>query len=132
MRHKNSLIVIIALVILSLLSLVASQKLSFDLSRAQAESAQNLKKSEEKVREEMIVISRQLGVTCTECHNVQDFKNGDKKTFKVGLEHIKLTEMLRENGMNGKSGRPEASCFMCHHGKLRPDYKEALPTEGKH
>ncbi|RYZ62579.1 MAG: photosynthetic reaction center cytochrome c subunit [Proteobacteria bacterium] len=91
--------------------------------RAYTESAAKMKTNEERVREEMIVISRQLGVTCAECHNVQNFANGDKKTFKVSKDHMRIVETLRGNGFDGKKG-PEASCFMCHQGKLRPDYKE--------
>lgn len=90
-----------------------------------SESASKLKTNEEKVRQEMIVISRQLGVTCTECHNVQNFASDEKKTFKVAKDHMRITETLRTNGFDGKKG-PEASCFMCHQGKLRPDYKEVL------
>jgi len=91
--------------------------------KAYTESAAKLKTTEEKIREEMIVISRQLGVTCSECHNVQNFANADKKAFKVSKDHMRIVETLRGNGFDGKKG-PEASCFMCHQGKLRPDYQE--------
>lgn len=100
-------------------------KLQISLGEAQAESAVGLKKSEEKIRAEMIVISRQLGVTCTECHNVQNFKSDEKKNFRIGLEHMKITQMLRDKGFDGKKG-PEASCYMCHQGELKPDFKEDL------
>jgi hypothetical protein len=78
---------------------------------------------EEKIRQEMVTISRELGVTCVECHNVQNFKDDKKKTFKVSREHMKLTQVLKENGFDGKKG-PMATCYMCHRGKLMPDYKE--------
>lgn len=103
-------------------------KLQISLTQAAAESAIGLKKSEEKVRAEMVVISRQLGVTCTECHNVQNFKSDEKKSFRVSLEHMKITQMLREKGFDGKKG-PEASCYMCHRGDLRPSFKENLAEE---
>ncbi|MGZ3769810.1 MAG: hypothetical protein ACXVCP_09290 [Bdellovibrio sp.] len=79
--------------------------------------------NEEKIREEMIVFSKELGVTCSECHNVQNFSDGSRKSFKVGKEHMKLTQMLKENGFDGKKG-PMSTCYMCHRGKLMPDYKE--------
>ena len=88
-----------------------------------SESASTLKTTEEKIRKDMIVISRQLGVTCTECHNVQNFASDEKKSFKVAKDHMRITETLRGNGFDGKKG-PEVSCFMCHQGKLRPGYKE--------
>lgn len=89
------------------------------------ESASKLKTSEEKVRQEMIVMSRQLGVTCSECHNVQNFASDEKKTFKVAKDHMRIVATLRGNGFDGKKG-PEASCYMCHQGTLRPEYKETL------
>lgn len=88
-----------------------------------AESVTKFVTKEEKIREQMVTISRELGVTCTACHNVQNFASDEKKTFKVGREHMKLTQMLKENGFDGKKG-PESTCYMCHRGKLRPDYKE--------
>jgi hypothetical protein len=73
----------------------------------------------------MIVISRQLGVTCTECHNLQNFASDEKKSFKVAKDHMRIVETLHSSGFDGKKG-PEASCYMCHKGQLRPDYKENL------
>jgi hypothetical protein len=91
--------------------------------KAHTESAAALKTNEEKVRQDMIVISRQLGVTCNECHNVQNFAAADLKSFKVSKDHMRIVATLKANGFDGKKG-PEVSCFMCHQGKLHPDYKE--------
>lgn len=90
-------------------------------SSAQAQSAQELKKSEEQVRHEMLTISNQLGLTCIDCHNTSNFASDEKKNFKISQEHIKITQMLKENGFDGKRG-PEASCYMCHRGELKPAY----------
>lgn len=95
-----------------------------------AQSVTQFVTTEEKIREEMITISRELGVTCTECHKVQNFKDDSKKTFKVSKEHMKLTQMLRENGFDGKKG-PQATCYMCHRGKLVPDFKEPLSSKAQ-
>ena len=93
------------------------------LPQAMAESVEKFISKEEKIRQEMVVISRELGVTCTECHKVTNFRDSSKKTFKVSQDHMKLTQMLKENGMDGKKG-PMATCYMCHRGLLMPDYKE--------
>lgn len=93
--------------------------------KGHTESASKIKVKEEQVRKEMIVISRQLGVTCTECHNVQNFASDEKKLFKVAKDHMRIVETLRGNGFDGKKG-PEATCYMCHQGELKPDYKENL------
>jgi predicted translin family RNA/ssDNA-binding protein len=95
---------------------------------AHSESVSSFVTKEEQIREQMITISRELGVTCTECHKVSNFTDKSKKSYKVGLEHMKLTQMLKENGMDGKKGAM-ATCYMCHRGKLMPDYKE--PSDSK-
>lgn len=98
------------------------------IPQAHSESVTKFVTKEEKIREEMIVISRELGVTCTECHNVQNFRDDSKKTFKVSKDHMKITQMLKENGFDGKKG-PMSTCYMCHRGKLKPDYKEPLSAK---
>ncbi|MEK2688003.1 hypothetical protein [Bdellovibrio sp. GT3] len=95
---------------------------------ALAQSIQKFVKTEEMIREEMVTISRELGVTCAECHNVQNFTDSSKKSFKVSKEHMKLTQMLKENGFDGKKG-PTATCYMCHRGKVQPDYKEPVSAK---
>jgi hypothetical protein len=97
-----------------------------------AETPENLKKSEDRMRQEMIVISRQLGVTCTECHNVKNFKDNAKVGFKVGKLHIKSVEMLKANGFSGENGEPLASCFLCHQGQLHFSYKEKINDHNRH
>lgn len=89
-----------------------------------AQTAEKIKKTEEEIRQEMIKISRQLGVTCTECHTTKNFKSDEKPNFKVSLSHMKVVEQLKQNGMSGKGNEPEASCYMCHRGHLKYAYKE--------
>jgi hypothetical protein len=96
--------------------------------KAYTQSAAKLVTQEEKIREEMVRISRELGVTCTECHNVSKFSDDSKRTFKISRDHMKLTQMIREQGFDGKKG-PESTCYMCHRGKLKPDFKE--PSSAK-
>lgn len=93
--------------------------------KGHTESASKIKTNETKVRQDMIVMARQLGVTCAECHNVQNFASDEKKTFKVAKDHMRIVETLRANGFDGKKG-PEATCYMCHQGDLHPEYKETV------
>lgn len=102
--------------------LIAGLLLSFHHSLG--ESPQKLKANEDATREYMVEISRHLGVTCTHCHNVDNFSENSKNSFKVSLEHIKIVQVLKSNGMDGKNKKPEATCYMCHRGKLKPDYLE--------
>ena len=75
-----------------------------------------------KKREEMVKMSRELGVTCTHCHDVGNFTSGKKKTYQTALKHIRITANL--NGKNGFNGRPKVTCYLCHRGKVKPDYIE--------
>lgn len=85
---------------------------------ARPESAESFKNEQEIVRVQMVQLSRELGVTCTECHSAKNWKDGSKQTFKIAKDHLKTVEVLRANGFNGKI-YPEASCYMCHQGKLK-------------
>lgn len=87
---------------------------------AHTEPVSQLMTKEDQIREQMISISKQLGVTCTECHNVKNFTEDTKVNFKVAREHIKIVSLLKAHGFDGKK-ETEASCTMCHHGKLKPD-----------
>ncbi len=82
------------------------------------DSSEKFKTEQEIIRVQMVQLSRELGVTCTECHSAKNWKDGSKANFKIAKEHMKTVEVLRANGFNGKRG-PEASCFMCHQGKMK-------------
>ena len=97
-----------------------------------AQTPEKLKQTEEEIRKEMISISSQLGVTCTECHNVKNFKDDSKKSFKISLKHLKMVELLKLNGLSGNNSEPEASCFMCHKGKLHFKFKEPITDHNRH
>lgn len=86
------------------------------------QSARDLKNEDDLVRKEMIQISKELGVTCTECHNAKNFRDDSKPSFRIAAEHMKLVTLLRSNGLDGKKA-PEANCYMCHRGGLK------VPTE---
>lgn len=91
---------------------------------AQAQSPAKLKAEEEAYREYMQTISRQLGVTCNTCHDVKNWKSDTKPSYKVAREHIRIVQLLIDNGMGGTRGAPKADCYLCHRGLLKPAYKE--------
>lgn len=91
---------------------------------ALAQSPAKLKSDEEQMRQLMVTMSRQLGVTCTTCHNTENFRSDKKVEFRIAKEHMKITQLLIDSGMDGKKG-PKASCYMCHRGELKPPYQEA-------
>lgn len=92
---------------------------------AWSQSAREFKAQESEIRQQMEEISRQLGVTCTACHNSGNFKSDELKAFKVSQEHMRITQMLIDKGMDGKNG-PKANCFMCHRGQLQPEFRQQL------
>ena len=95
-----------------------------------AQTPSKLKTEEELMREQMVGMSKELGVTCTTCHNSENFKSDKKMEFKVAKEHMKLTQLLIDAGMNGQNKAPKASCYMCHRGELRPPFQ--MPSENTH
>lgn len=94
---------------------------------AKTESVRELKHSEEATREQMVQITKELGTTCTECHNVSNFKSDAKDSFKIAAKHLKIVAALKANGFDGKNG-PEANCYMCHRGQLKAPAK--MPAAG--
>ena len=70
------------------------------------------------VRQNMIEISRQLGVTCTHCHDPKNFQSQALPTWKVAKEHIRVTKLL--NSDDGFNGKPNVDCYTCHRGEIRP------------
>lgn len=86
--------------------------------------AEQFRTKEEEMRVSMINISRQLSVTCTTCHDPKNFASNEKGTFKTAKEHMRLTQLLIDQGFDGLEKRPKADCYMCHRGKLKPDYRE--------
>ncbi len=81
-----------------------------------------IKTEEDIIRENMLSISRQLGVSCNVCHDSENFKSDKKVQFKIAKDHIRITQVLIDSGMDGKKG-PKASCYMCHRGELNPPFK---------
>ena len=86
-----------------------------------SQSPAKLKSKEEEVRESMVVISRQLGVTCNACHDTQNFQDDKKIEFKIAKEHMRVVNLLNQEGFRGT---PKVDCYMCHKGQLKPDYRE--------
>jgi hypothetical protein len=76
----------------------------------------------EKYRQPMIDISRQLGVTCTYCHDSKNYRDGSKATYQTAKKHMQVIDMLNNQFKTAFSEKVD--CFMCHHGTAKPDFKE--------
>ncbi len=95
-------------------------------SRIDHGSAKAMTDADIQQRQYMIEISRQLGVTCTYCHDIKDFKVADKAAYKISKTHIEVVKTLNEK-YSGQIGE-KVDCYMCHHGQTKPSYKEKLET----
>jgi hypothetical protein len=80
------------------------------------------------IRQNMVNISRQLGVTCAHCHHMDNFKSGDLETFKTAAAHLKMVEELNAKRVHGL---PKVDCYMCHQGTAHPHFAEPLKSEAK-
>lgn len=77
------------------------------------------------VREAMLKMSKQLGVTCNFCHDLQNFRSDKNDKFKIAKDHMRIVDLLNSQGFSGAGKRTvKADCFLCHRGKAVPDYKE--------
>lgn len=98
------------------------------ISISSPENLQPVANEATEVREKMMVWSRQLGVTCVYCHNLDNFKDDKKNAFKVSLSHSHMVKVLQEEIFHerdkGNVLKVKVDCYMCHRGKDQPSYSE--------
>ncbi len=79
-------------------------------------------------KEKMKVWSRQLGVTCNYCHNLENFKDDSKETYKTSLKHQQVVKILQDQIFNEHDKanllKVKVDCYMCHRGSDKPNYIE--------
>jgi hypothetical protein len=76
----------------------------------------------DKYREQMITISRQLGVTCTHCHDTRNYRDASKKTHEIAKNHMEMVDMINAKYKNSFSEKVD--CYMCHKGVAKPEFIE--------
>lgn len=76
----------------------------------------------DKYRDQMITISRQLGVTCTHCHDTKNYRDASKRTHQIAKAHMEMVDMINEKYKQSFSEKVD--CYMCHKGVVKPDFKE--------
>ena len=111
LKHQNRIGFAVLITILATGLLAAAQ-----------EPAASMTDHEIKVRQYWVQISKELGVTCDYCHNVNNFKSFEKPQMKRTQEHVRIVELLNKKGFTYKDA-PKADCYMCHRGKAIPDFK---------
>lgn len=93
-----------------------------------ATTTSNPKISSAHNKEIMIQWSRQLGVTCMHCHNLDNFNDDSKLNFKIALKHNQMVKILQQEVFverdKGNVLKVKVDCFMCHRGKELPAYIE--------
>lgn len=104
--------------------------LGFSFAPLQYTPAQepNGKSEETETRERMLNWSRHLGVTCVHCHNLANFKDDLKPSFKVAQKHSDMVRVLQQEVFmerdKGNALKVKVDCYMCHRGKEIPAYIE--------
>lgn len=79
--------------------------------------------SKSEMKKYMKSISKDLGVKCSHCHDMDD-KSLDSPEKDIAREMIKLTRYLNEL-LNSQSNdtlkhKTHVTCWTCHYGKLEP------------
>ncbi len=92
--------------------------------QSESQLPSKIKSEDQAYREYMLKMTRQLGTTCSACHNPNNFASAEKIEFKKSKEHIHITQALIDAGFDGQNGRPLADCYLCHRGKMKPDFRE--------
>ena len=82
--------------------------------------------SKSEMKKYMKSISKDLGVKCSHCHDMDD-KSLDSPEKDIAREMIKLTRYLNEL-LNSQSNdtlkhKTHVTCWTCHYGKLEPASK---------
>lgn len=68
--------------------------------------------------------SKSLGVTCTHCHNPDDWGSEEKPQKQVARDMMamvsKINSELLDGIVNLESNNPTVNCTTCHRGQLKP------------
>ena len=79
--------------------------------------------SKSEMKKYMKSISKDLGVKCSHCHDMDD-KSLDSPEKDIAREMIKLTrylnELLNTQSNDTLKNKTYVSCWTCHYGKLEP------------
>ena len=82
--------------------------------------------SRSEMKKYMKSISKDLGVKCSHCHNMED-KSIDTPAKEITREMIKLTNylnsLLNVQFIDSSSSHTFISCWTCHYGNLKPAHE---------
>ena len=82
-------------------------------------------KSKSAMKKYMKEISKDLGVKCSHCHDLDD-KSIDNPQKEITREMILLTKYLNDTlnsvASDHKDYKTYISCWTCHHGNLQPEH----------
>ena len=89
-------------------------------------------KSKGEMRKYMKSISKDLGVKCSHCHDMDD-KSLDTPEKEIAREMIVLTRQineylfsLQEQDTTAKKNQTAVSCWTCHKGDLKVEHKRPV------
>ena len=81
--------------------------------------------SNEELQTAMKRIKNSVGAQCSTCHVVVPAKQWEKDTptKTTALKMLQMCDQIKKDLFTWKDAPKEATCFMCHHGKTKPEYK---------
>jgi len=71
----------------------------------------------------MKVISKDLGVKCKFCHNLDNFADDSNKHKKIARSMMQMTGSLNKDYFSWEGAR-EITCWTCHQGSAEPPKKK--------
>jgi hypothetical protein len=95
--------------------------------------------SNEDIKAAMKVLGSSLGVECAHCHQIKPKRDWtiDTDAKKIARSMLVMTDKINKDCFNKdflgvKDGDvKQGTCFMCHKGKEKPEYKPASPDDNK-
>lgn len=72
--------------------------------------------SPQALHQNMVDMNRALGVQCSFCHVVPDYASDANDKKLVARRMLQMTAAINQANFDG---RPEISCYTCHHGQAK-------------
>jgi hypothetical protein len=85
--------------------------------------------TKDELKQHMKLITKSLGTKCDYCHrtDIRDYASDELLEKRIARKMMRLVERINRDHFTWKDA-PEATCFMCHHGELKPQLEPTIPV----
>jgi hypothetical protein len=86
--------------------------------------------TKDELKQHMKLITKSLGTKCDYCHltDSRDYASDELLEKRIARKMMRMVERINREYFTWKDA-PEATCFMCHHGELKPQLEPTIPLE---